>query len=266
MITLSGICVYPIKSCGGTGLDWGEIDAFGLRDDRRWMVATPSGELISQRQCPELAQVRVTVTPPHLRVTAPEMPELVLPREPQGGRPASVQIWGDHVAAVLPDHRADEWFSRVAGQECVLAYMPDAVVRPLDPVYATDGGRTGFADAFPFLLVGEASLGDLNRRLVTPLPMDRFRPNLIVNGSEPFAEDGWGRFRIGDIPMQAVKDCARCVITTTDQTTGQRMGDEPLRTLATFRHQARGVVFGQNVVHYGTGMVRVGDVVSVGEA
>lgn len=263
MITLSGIHVYPIKSCGGISLESCEVDAFGLRDDRRWMVATPRGELISQRECPSLARVRVTVTGAHLRVAAPDMPDLVLARSPLGGRPVTVKVWEDRVSALLPDHRADDWFSRVAGQECALAYIPDHVERSLDPLYAPDGGRTGFADGFPLLLLGEASLADLNRRLVTPLPMNRFRPNLVVAGSGPFAEDEWRRFRIGGIPMQGVKPCARCVVTTTDQARGRRDGDEPLRTLASFRRRDRGVVFGQNVVHYGTGVLRVGDAVCV---
>lgn len=264
MITLSGISIYPIKSCGGIAATEWEVDAFGLRDDRRWMVATPDGGLVSQRECPGLARVRVVVSEFHLTVSAPEMPELLLPRRPLGGRPAVVRVWADRVTAALPDHRADQWFSRVIGRECVLAYIPDSVVRPLDPTYAPAGGRTGFADGFPFLLVGEASLRDLNRRLATPLPMNRFRPNLVVAGSEPFAEDDWRRFRIGAIPMAAVKPCARCVVTTTDQATGRRDGEEPLRTLAAFRRHPRGVMFGQNVVHYGTGRLRVGDIVSVG--
>lgn len=259
MITLSGIHIYPIKSCGGIDLDEWPVDEFGLQGDRRWMVATPRGELISQRECPGLAGVRVGLAPFHLKVTAPGVPELILPRAPQGGRPASVTVWADRIAAVLPDHQADDWFSRVTGQECVLAYLPDSVVRPLDPAYAPDGGRTGFADAFPLLLIGEASLGALNRRLARPLPMTRFRPNLVVAGSEPFAEDTWRRFRIGDIPMQGVKACARCVVTTTDQETGRRDGDEPLRTLAAFRRHPRGVMFGQNVAHYGAGVLRLGD-------
>lgn len=265
MITLSAINIYPIKSCGGIAVqDW-EVDAFGLRDDRRWMVATPEGGLVSQRECPELALVRVAVLASHLRVSAPEMPELLLPRSPLGGRPASVTVWSDRITAVLPDHRADEWFSRVTGRECVLAHIPDSVVRPVDRTYAPEGGRTGFADGFPFLLVGEASLRDLNRRLSAPLAMNRFRPNLVVAGSEPFAEDDWRSFRVGDIPMAGVKLCARCVVTTTDQDRGRRDGEEPLRTLATFRRHPRGVMFGQNVVHYGTGRLRVGDIVSVGE-
>jgi uncharacterized protein YcbX len=266
VITLSAINIYPIKSCGGIAASAWEVDAFGLRDDRRWMVATPDGGLVSQRECPELALVRVAVSETHLTLSAPELAGLVLPRTPLGGRPARVKVWSDEITAVLPDHRADEWFSRVSGRECVLAYIPDSVVRPLDPTYAPDGGRTGFADGFPLLLVGEASLRDLNRRLATPLPMNRFRPNLVVAGSEPFAEDDWRRFRVGDIPMAGVKPCARCVVTTTDQATGRRDGEEPLRTLAAFRRHPRGVMFGQNVVHFGTGLLRVGDIVRVGEA
>ena len=182
----------------------------------------------------------------------------------EADRPIATQVWGDRLAVVAPDHKADAWFSEVVGLEVVLAWFPPTVVRPLDPAYARHGGRTGFADGFPFLVIGEASLADLNARLAIPLPMNRFRPNLVVAGSAPWAEDGWGNITVGGIPMEVVKHCARCVVTTTDQATGKRMGDEPLRTLATFRRHERGVMFGQNVVHYGTGMLRVGDAVVPG--
>jgi len=164
---------------------------------------------------------------------------------------------------VAPDHKADDWVSRVVGEECFLAYVPDTVVRTVDPIWSPEGGRTGFADGFPFLLAGEASLADLNARLPKALPMNRFRPNLVVRGSAPFAEDGWKRIRIGGLPMRVVKPCARCVVTTTDQATGRRDGDEPLRTLATFRRQGQKVMFGQNVVHDATGPLRVGDPVEL---
>jgi len=147
----------------------------------------------------------------------------------------------------------------------VLAYMPDTVVREVDQNYAPAGGRAGFADGFPFLLVGEASLADLNARLARPLPMNRFRPNLVVSGSAPFAEDGWRSIRIGNIPMEVVKPCARCVVTTTDQGTGRRDGDEPLHTLASFRRQEGKVMFGQNAVPYGQGLLRIGDPVELGD-
>jgi len=178
---------------------------------------------------------------------------------PMGGRPVATRVWDDPLSVIAPDHKADAWFSRVLGVECVLVFFPDTVVREVNRTFAPRGGRTGFADAFPFLLIGDASLADLNTRFRTPLPMNRFRPNLVVAGSAPFAEDTWRGFTVGGIPMEAVKPCGRCITTTTDQATGRRDGDEPLRTLATFRRQGNKVMFGQNVVHYGTGTLRVGD-------
>lgn len=255
---LSALNVYPIKSCAGIAVASWEVDSFGFRYDRRWMVTSPRGEFYTQRECPGLALVKVEIHDPHLRITAPGMPELITPLNPMGGRPVSTMIWKDRVAVVAPDHKADDWFSQVVGAEVVLAYMPETVRREVDHSWAPRGGRTGFADAFPFLLIGDASLADLNRRLATPLPMNRFRPNLVVTGSEPFAEDGWRAIRVGELDMEVVKPCARCVMTTTSQERGERDGEEPLRTLATFRRQDGKVMFGQNVVHYGMGRLEVG--------
>jgi len=264
-IRLSAMYLYPVKSCGGISVDRWEVDAMGLHYDRRWMVATPTGEFLTQRECPALALVRPTIRPPHLILSAPGQRDLVLPLHPMGGRPALTRVWDDSLRVVAPDHRADEWFSQAAGQEVILTYFPDDLVREVDRSYAPEGGRTGFADGFPFLLVGEASLADLNTRLTAALPINRFRPNLVVSGSAPFAEGGWRQVRIGGIPMQVVKPCARCVVTTTDQATGQRAGDEPLRTLAQFRRVEGKVMFGENVVHYGTGTLSLGDSVTLGD-
>jgi uncharacterized protein len=261
--TLAAMHVYPIKSCAGIQVEAWEVDAFGLRYDRRWMIVTPKGQFLTQRELPALARVRVQIAPPHLRVTAPGQSELILALDPLGGRPIATQVWEDPLRVVAPDHKADDWFSGYLAHEVMLAYMPESVVRTVDAQYAPDGGRASFADGFPFLLVGEASLADLNARLAAPVPMNRFRPNLVVSGSRAFAEDGWRHVAIGGIPMQVVKPCARCVVTTTDQETLER-GPEPLRTLATFRRQEHKVMFGQNVVHYGTGTLRVGDVVASG--
>jgi uncharacterized protein YcbX len=138
--------------------------------------------------------------------------------------------------------------------------MADQVVRPANPAFAPPGARVSFADGFPFLLISEESLADLNGRLAVPLPMNRFRPNLVVAGCEPYAEDGWKEIRIGDVKLRVVKPCERCLVTTTDQATGER-GKEPLRTLATYRKVGNDVMFGQNVVHENTGELRVGDAV-----
>jgi uncharacterized protein YcbX len=258
MPTLSDLYVYPIKSCAGLSVTAWEVDAFGLRYDRRWMITTPEGQFITQRELPALARVRAQIAPPHLQLSAPGYPDLVTPLAPLGGRPVATRVWNDAMNVVSPDHRADRWFSDYLGHEVLLAYMPESVVRELDRDYALQGGRTAFADGFPFLLIGEASLADLNGRLAMPLPMNRFRPNLVVRGTAAFAEDSWQGIRVGGIPMQVVKPCARCVVTTTDQETLER-GAEPLRTLATFRRRDNKVVFGQNVAHYGTGVLHVGD-------
>lgn len=261
---LSSLLLYPVKSCAGISLDQWPVDELGLRYDRRWMLISPRGQFRTQRELPVLALVQPEIRPPHLVLRAPGMPELVTALDPMGGRPVATQVWGDPLKVVAPDHQADAWLSDVVRQEVVLAYFPPEVIRPVNPDWAPKGGRTSFSDGFPFLLIGEASLADLNRRLATPLSMNRFRPNLVVAGSEPFAEDGWRRIRVGGISMEVVKPCDRCVITTTDQATGRRAGDEPLRTLATFRRQDRGVMFGQNVVHYGTGTLSVGAAVELG--
>lgn len=257
---LSALHVYPIKSCAGLTVTEWEVDGFGLKYDRRWMIVTPRGRFLTQRDLPSLARVRAEVAPPHLRVTAPGAPELITPLAPLGGRPVATQVWDDPVQVVAPDHKADQWFSDYLGHEVVLVYMPEGVVREVNRDYAPDGGHTGFADGFPFLLIGEASLTDLNGRLAIPLPMNRFRPNLVVRGSDSFAEDRWRHIMVGSIPMQVVKPCARCVVTTTDQETLVR-GGEPLRTLATFRRIDNKVMFGQNVAHYGTGVLRLGEAV-----
>jgi len=230
------------------------------------MVITPRGEFLTQRELPSLALIRPRIEPPHLVLSAPGAKELVLALAPLGGRPVATRVWRDPLQVVAPDHKADAWFSDFLGREVVLVYFPEQVVREVDRSWAPEGGRTGFADGFPFLLVGEASLAALNARLATPLPMNRFRPNLVVEGSEPFAEDGWRGLRVGAIPMRVVKPCERCVVTTTDQAAGRRDGDEPLRTLATFRRVDGKVMFGQNVVHYGTGRLAVGDGVELVEA
>lgn len=256
---LTGLNVYPVKSCAGLAVDAWEVDDLGFRYDRRWMLVTPRGQFLTQREYPGLAPVRPLIRPPHLVLNAAGHPELVTPLAPMGGRPVATRVWDDPLSVVAPDPGADAWFSDVLGTECVLVYFPESTIREVNRDYAPRGGRTGFSDGFPFLLIGEASLADLNARLAAPLPINRFRPNLVVSGADPFAEDAWRSIRIGGIPMEVVKPCARCITTTTDQATGRRNGDEPLKTLATFRRQNNKVMFGQNVVHYGTGVLRMGD-------
>ena len=262
ILRLTALNIYPIKSARGIALGESEVDEFGLRYDRRWMVVDESGVFLSQRSHPRLALVVPSISDETLQIDAPGMPTLQTPLHPKATVATSVTVWDDTCPATWVGGRAAEWFSDFLGCACTLVHMADQVVRPVDPAFARPGVRVSFADGFPFLLISEESLADLNRRLAEPLPMNRFRPNLVVADGEPYAEDGWGRVEIGNVRLRVVKPCARCLVTTTDQATGER-GKEPLRTLATYRKVNGEVMFGQNVVHENTGRVRVGDPVMV---
>jgi uncharacterized protein len=257
MLRLTALHVYPIKSAGGRSVQEWEVDSFGLRHDRRWMVVDRQGKLITQRTHPRLALVRPAIDGDTLRVIAPGMPALELAMHPAPSVTTRAVVWGDTCEAVWTGERPAAWFSEALGTPCSLVHMPVDTVRPADPAFAPPGVRVSFADAFPFLLISEESLVDLNARLPAPLPMNRFRPNLVIGGDRPYVEDSLTAFRLGEIEFRAVKPCGRCVVTTTDQETTQR-GVEPLRTLATYRKQDGEVMFGQNVVHLGTGRLSVG--------
>jgi uncharacterized protein YcbX len=190
------------------------------------------------------------------------MPALRLTPTDAGPR-TDVTIWRDRVRTVDQGPLAAEWFSSYLRVPARLVRLPDDSVRPVDPQFAVRAGdQVGFADGFPLLLIAEESLDDLNSRLRKPLPMDRFRPNVVVRGGGAYAEDGWAEVRVGQVTCHVVKACARCAITTTDQRTAAR-GVEPLATLATYRHVPRGVLFGQNLVHSAPGHVAIGDPVWV---
>jgi hypothetical protein len=260
---LTGLNIYPIKSARGIPLEESAVDQFGLKYDRRWMVVDEAGVFLSQRTHPGLALVVPRIADGALLVDAPGMPTLQAPLHPESVVATRVTVWNDTCPATWVGNGAAEWFSDFLGSACSLVHMGEQVVRPANPVFSPRGARVSFADGFPFLLISEESLGDLNSRLADPLPMNRFRPNLVVTGGEPYAEDGWGSIEIGGVRLRVVKPCDRCLVTTTDQATGER-GKEPLRTLATYRKVGNEVMFGQNVVHENTGRLRVGDVVTIG--
>ncbi len=257
-LRLSAINVYPLKSAAGLPKPSWAVDSFGLRHDRRWMLVDASGDFLSQRDHPRLALIRPELRPDALVLRAADAADLELALEPAGPE-LTVTVWAGETRGRLVSAAADCWLTAFLGVGCRLVYMPDDVVRPVHPDYALDGERTSFTDGFPFLLISEASLEDLNSRLAAPLPMNRFRPNLVVSGAAPFAEDSWRRLRIGPVTFRVAKPCPRCVMTTVDQALGKSPNTEPLRTLATFRRNAQGQVdFGQNLLHAGTGRLDVG--------
>jgi len=261
-IRLSGLTVYPVKSAAGIALSAARVDARGLAGDRRWMVVDEGRTFLTQRTHPRLALVSVAIDSRGVILTAPQMRALAVP-VPRPGAPAvRVRVWRDVCDAIPAGDEPAAWLSRVVGAACELVYMPESSHRAVAARGAAPSAELGFADAFPFLLISEGSLADLNRRLEHPLPMNRFRPNLVVRECSPYAEDEWRRITIAGMVFHVVKPCSRCTTTTVDQTTGER-GREPLATLATYRQVNNEVMFGQNLVHEGTGDLVVGDEVTV---
>ncbi len=254
-IWLSGLYRYPVKALRGKALPESRVELRGLAYDRRWMVVDERGKFLTQRQWPRLALVEVAIAPPTLQLQAPGMPALSLAQVPEGVEPITVEVWGDYCPALPMGSASQVWFSQYLGINCQLVYMPDNSLRP------AGHGSVGevpvsFADGYPFLLISQGSLDDLNQRLADPIPMNRFRPNLVVKGCEPFAEDTWAEVQIGEVTFRCVKPCSRCIVTTTDQATAQR-SPEPLRTLATYRHHQGEILFGQNLIALNAGSIRL---------
>ena len=223
------------------------------------MIVDENGRFVTQRELAQLALVSTTLAGETLRLSAPGHPELVLPITHELGATREVQVWEDRALGVA-HALGSAWFSRYLEAPHELVYMPDDHQRQVNPARAKPGDIVGFADAYPFLAISEASLADLNSRLEVPLTMDRFRPNIVIRDTEPFAEDGYARVRIGEISFRGPKRCDRCVITNVDPLTGER-GREPLRTLAKYRLAEQKVWFGMNLIHDNQGVLREGDAV-----
>lgn len=277
---LTGLFVHPIKSCGAIALERVALEPRGLRHDRRWAIVAPDGRALTQRDEPRLALVKPRLEGERLVVEVPQGAPFVLEPAPERGRRAA-SVWGARVEALHATALADERIAAFLGREAAFVHMDAAARRPVggdappgDPTAepaAERAGEVSFADELPLLVVGEASLAALNARLERPVPMDRFRPNLVVGGSEPFEEDGWRRVAIGGVPIELVKPAGRCVVVTIDQRSARRAEDrEPLATLARFRRRtARGPGEG-NLVYFGVratpatrGELAVGDPLEV---
>jgi uncharacterized protein YcbX len=259
---LSGVYIYPIKSCGGISLASADLGTTGLVHDRRWMLVDEAGKFMSQRRHPRMALISPHLAPDRLVVRAPGMPDLEVPLGGEREERIDVEVWGDVQRGEPVGGYADRWFGRFLGSACRLVRKPEDDVRPVDSAYARGGDQTSFADGFPLLLISEASLEDLNGRLESPVLMNRFRPNLVVRGCGPYAEDGWEEVRAGGAVFRVAEACPRCAITTVDQGSGER-GKEPLKTLATYRKAQGEVWFGRNLIHTSQGTVSVGDPVGV---
>ena len=264
MLTISELFIYPIKSLGGISVSSATITARGFEYDRRWMLVDLNNRFITQREFPEMALLQVEITDDGLKVynkrnisshiTVPFLAEIT--------EAVTVEIFEERCEAIFVSKIADEWFSSMLSAECRLVYMPDSTNRLVDNKYAGDNEITAFSDGFPLLMIGQSSLDDLNTRFSEPLPINRFRPNIVFQGGSPYEEDTLEHFAINTINFYCVKPCARCAITTVNQDNANK-SKEPFSTLATYRQKNNKVYFGQNLLAKGVGTINTGDQMQV---
>lgn len=263
-LQLQEIYIYPIKSLGGVSVTEAEVQQRGLKYDRRWMLTDNEGNFLSQRTFPQMALLQVNIHSDCLIVTHKNslLSSLTIPFNTSNTKKVTVSIWDDICTAVEVSDIANEWFSQVLQMPVKLVYMPADTHRLVDEDYANNKEIVGFADAYPFVIIGQSSLDDLNVRLRQGVTMNRFRPNLVFTGGAPYCEDTFDTFSIGDVTFTAVKPCARCVLVTIDQELATK-GKEPLKTLAEYRTRKNKIMFGQNLLHKSEGIIRVGDKINV---
>ncbi len=275
-LTVASLHIYPIKSLGGFSVKEARTTDRGFEHDRRWMLVDTNGRFISQREAGAMACLHCSSTKYGFRVSDIRDGDVIdLPWRLDGGETQRASVWSDEVDALRASEEVSAWFADKLGITCALLYMPESTHRPVDPAYAS--GITSLSDGFPYLILSQASLDDLNARirsssdhLIDPssdLGMERFRPNIVIAGGTAFQEDSWQEIAIGDTLFSLVKPCGRCAIPTIDQRTGEK-GKEPTRTLATFRKRvteagAVKVEFGMNAMAIAGGQLNSGDPIRV---
>ncbi|MBM3109736.1 MOSC domain-containing protein [Pseudomonas sp. P66] len=263
---LSALYRYPLKSARGQALQSSSLGLLGLNGDRRWMlVERGNGRFLTQRAYPQMSQLTALYSDDgHLTLQAPGRSALSVPVPQADSDLRGVTIWRDTFRVPDAGDEAGQWLSEFIGKDIRLVHVPEERARFLPGGYGDNTDRVAFADGFPLLLIGQSSLDDLIQKVGRPLEMARFRPNLVVEGAQAFAEDGWKRIRVGDMEFRVLKPCERCIMTTIDPQTGERSADrEPLTTLKTYRQKEGDVLFGQNLVADGSGTLEVGMPVTV---
>jgi uncharacterized protein YcbX len=255
--------VYPIKSCRGLDLTAVRFDELGPLYDRRLMIVdAEDGRFLTQREVPRMALIAPRLAPTALQVSAPNMPILKVSLGSEGRERREITVWRFTGPAEDLGDNAAHWVSSVLERNCRLVRMPEDVQREVNPERVGPGVHTSFTDGYPVLIMTRASVDDLNGRMQAPVPMNRFRPNIVIAGGEPYAEDKWKVIRCGEVELDIVKPSARCAITTVDAATAA-VGKEPLKTLATYRKRDNEVFLGQNAVHRSLGSIRTGDAVEI---
>ncbi|MFP3978644.1 MOSC domain-containing protein [Marinobacter sp. KMM 10035] len=256
--------VYPVKSLTGIEVSCFEMDDFGPKGDRRWMIVDEERRFVTQRELPELAKVSTSLHGGSVSIHVPGQGDFLLQ---QTDRELRVLVWRDWVKALEGGSAASEALSRYCGRSLRFVYMPDSSFRRVDAGHVSEYRRVGFADGFPFLITNLASLSELNGRLEAPVDMRRFRPNIVIEGMAPWQEDHWRKLLVGEQSFNVVKPSSRCVLTTVDPDTGLKdPGLQPLRALSGYRRTPDGVIFGQNAIHESPGIIHVDDSVTVIES
>lgn len=257
-IKVTELNIYPVKGTQGISLPKLTINSTGPKDDRRWMIIDENGKFISQRTHPALAIVKSEIVEGKLKLIIPHIAPLFIDNCDEGDMLEAV-IWKDTCHVIEQSKHASQALSDYLKIPCKLVGLAKNTIRPVNSKYAvTDKDHILFADGFPVLITSQSSLNDLNDKLSDPVPMNRFRPNIVVQGLEPYEEDNWKRLRIGSVFFEAVKPCSRCTVITIDQSTGEK-GKEPLKTLAKYRNSEKGIMFGMNLIHCNEGVIQVGD-------
>jgi len=264
MLSVSELYIYPIKSLGGIALNAAKLTDRGLQYDRRWMLVDKNNRFLTQREFPAMALLQVKIASGGLQVyhKKDEGETLFIPFQIQSNEIVTVEVWEEKCEAQLVSNKFDKWFSDRLATDCRLVYMPDTTNLKVNDRYAFNGEITSFSDGYPMLMIGQSSLEDLNSRLAEPLPMNRFRPNIVFTGGEPYQEDSMEHFIINEIDFFGVKLCSRCVITTINQDEAIQ-SKEPLKTLAAYRAKDNKVYFGQNLLYKGEGMIQIGDSIEI---
>jgi uncharacterized protein len=264
-LILSEIFIYPVKSLGAIRLTHAQVEERGLRYDRRWLIIDDNNCFVTQRKYPNMALIEVTMTDMglQLRHRTRDLSAHIVPFQPETFDLLTVTVWDDQIEAVIVNDASNRWLSEALGFSARLVYLPDTSPRLADSNYAPFDANVSFADGFPFLIIGQSSLDDLNTRLSEPVSMIRFRPNLVFEGGIPYDEDQWYEFTIGELAFYGVKPCARCILTTVDPEKGEIVGKEPLKTLSTYRKRNNKIFFGQNVMTNQGGVLKIGDEIQV---
>jgi len=262
MPVLSQLYVYPVKSLAGISVSEWPVDKNGLQFDRKWMLIDAERQFLSQRRLPKMALIKTRIEKDMLVLSAPSQDDLHLPLFPEDGEDIDVVIWHEHCRAKTVSAAADAWLSVFLQTECGLVYHPENRQRIVDQKYAEPDDQTAFSDGFPFLILSEASLAELNNALENPVSIVRFRPNIVIAGCEAYAEDTWRLIKINDIEFRLPKPCSRCAVPGIEPESAIRQ-TEPLATMNQLRRWQNKVYFGQNALHNHEGALKIGTNVAV---